>query len=404
MWNSWITQLVANYSIDGLRVDSAREVNTAFFPPFESAAGVYIVGEIYVGDPSIACPFQNYMDGFLNYPMYFLVLNAFDSTSGSISNLVNGINEMKSDCLDTTLLGSFIENQDIPRFPSYTSDNSLDMNAIAYNILADGIPIIYEGQEQHFSGGNLPANREAVWTSGYSQTSFFYLYIKSLNTLRSWVISKDSTWVTYKAVVGYSDTSTIVMRKGNAGTQTVSVLSNLGASGSSYNLTLSSSATGFTAGQALTEVLSCTAYKTDSSGNLAVAMASGYPRIFYPTAQLTGFTCTPSTTGTGTTPPSSGTVPITFISSHATSYGDTIKLTGSITALSDWSTSSAITLSASNYTTGNPIWYATVNLVPGTAVQWKFFNLEASGTILWESGANQAFTVPNSSSQIELAW
>jgi alpha-amylase len=28
---------VSNYSIDGLRVDSAREVDTAFFPPFQSA-------------------------------------------------------------------------------------------------------------------------------------------------------------------------------------------------------------------------------------------------------------------------------------------------------------------------------------------------------------------------------
>jgi len=87
------------------------------------------------------------------------------------------------------------------------------------------------------------------------------------------------------------------MRKGNAGAQTVSVLSNLGANGISYTLTLSSSDTGFTASQALTEVLSCTAYTTDSSGNLAVKMAGGLPRIFYPTAKLTGFTCTPSTTG-----------------------------------------------------------------------------------------------------------
>lgn len=37
VWESWITELVANYSIDGLRVDSAREVDTAFFPPFQSA-------------------------------------------------------------------------------------------------------------------------------------------------------------------------------------------------------------------------------------------------------------------------------------------------------------------------------------------------------------------------------
>ncbi len=78
------------------------------------------------------------------------------------------------------------------------------------------------------------------------------------------------------------------MRKGSTGSQVIGVFTNLGASGSSYTLTLSASATGFTANQALIEIGGCTAYTTDSSGNLAVAMASGLPRIFYPRAQLTG--------------------------------------------------------------------------------------------------------------------
>lgn len=81
------------------------------------------------------------MSGLLNYPQYFWVTQAFESTSGSISNLVNGINAMKSDCSDTTLLGSFLENHDNPRFPSLTSDMSLTKNAIAFTILSDGIPI-----------------------------------------------------------------------------------------------------------------------------------------------------------------------------------------------------------------------------------------------------------------------
>jgi hypothetical protein len=72
---------------------------------------------------------------------YYWITQAFESTSGSISNLVNGINEMVSDCSDTTLLGSFMENHDNPRFPSLTSDLSLAKNAIAFTILQDGIPI-----------------------------------------------------------------------------------------------------------------------------------------------------------------------------------------------------------------------------------------------------------------------
>jgi alpha-amylase len=72
---------------------------------------------------------------------YYWITQAFESTSGSISNLVNGINQMKDTCSDTTLLGSFLENHDQPRFASYTSDYSLAKNAIAFSILQDGIPI-----------------------------------------------------------------------------------------------------------------------------------------------------------------------------------------------------------------------------------------------------------------------
>lgn len=48
---------------------------------------------------------------------YYQLLYAFQSTSGSISNLYNMINTVASDCADPTLLGNFIENHDNPRFP-----------------------------------------------------------------------------------------------------------------------------------------------------------------------------------------------------------------------------------------------------------------------------------------------
>jgi alpha-amylase len=36
-FESWIANLISTYSIDGLRVDSAQQVDNAFFPPFQSA-------------------------------------------------------------------------------------------------------------------------------------------------------------------------------------------------------------------------------------------------------------------------------------------------------------------------------------------------------------------------------
>lgn len=50
---------------------------------------------------------------------YYPLLRAFSSTSGSISDLYNMINTVKSTCKDSTLLGTFMENHDNPRFASY---------------------------------------------------------------------------------------------------------------------------------------------------------------------------------------------------------------------------------------------------------------------------------------------
>lgn len=275
--------------VDGLRIDSAQQVDTAFWAGFQSAAkGIHTLGEVFNGNPTYICPYQNYLHGILNYATYYWITQAFQSTSGSISNLVNGINQMKSTCTDVTLLGSFLENHDNPRFPSYTQDIVLIRTAIAFTMLADGIPIIYQGQEQVFSGGNVPANREALWLSKYNKPADLYQHIQKLNRIRSWAIKKDSMYLTYNAWPIYSDSATIVMRKGYAGKQIVSVYSNSGSNGGSRSITINASNSGFTAGQNITEVLRCEALTADSRGNLGVNIPTGRPSILYPTAGLQG--------------------------------------------------------------------------------------------------------------------
>jgi hypothetical protein len=121
-------------------------------------------------------------------------------------------------------------------------------------MLQDGIPIIYNGQEQHYSGAGVPNNREDLWRSAYSTSSTLYTYIKRINAIRAWALQKDTGYLTYKAYPVYSDQHTIAVRKG-ANSQVISVFTNSGASGKSYSITLTSSATGFTAKQSVTELL-----------------------------------------------------------------------------------------------------------------------------------------------------
>lgn len=66
------------------------------------------------------------------------------------------------------------------------------MNIVAFTILADGIPIIYEGQEQHYSavgGSGAPYNREAMWLSNYDTEATLYRFIKTLNAIRTYATS-----------------------------------------------------------------------------------------------------------------------------------------------------------------------------------------------------------------------
>lgn len=165
---------------------------------------------------------------------------------------------------------------------------SLAKNAAAFTIMADGIPIIYAGQEQHYSGGSDPANREAVWLSGYSTESELYKLIAKANAIRSHAVTESDSYITYKNYPIYQDSSTLAMRKGADGTQTVTVLSNLGAGGSQYTLSLGN--TGYGAGTNLTEIITCASITVDSSGNVPVPMASGEPRILYPSSNIKGST------------------------------------------------------------------------------------------------------------------
>lgn len=50
MFGNWISGMVSNYSIDGLRIDTAVNVEPDFFPDFVEASGVFATGETMDGD------------------------------------------------------------------------------------------------------------------------------------------------------------------------------------------------------------------------------------------------------------------------------------------------------------------------------------------------------------------
>ncbi|KAJ5164584.1 uncharacterized protein N7500_006414 [Penicillium coprophilum] len=308
IWYDWVRKFVTDYSIDGLRIDTVKHVQKDFWPGYNKAAGVYCVGEVFDGDVGYTCPYQEVLDGVLNYPIYYPLLNAFQSTSGNMAALYDAINTVKSSYKDSTLLGNFLENHDNPRFASVTDDIALAKNAATFTIMTDGIPIVYAGQEQHYSGGKDPANREALWLSGFDTDSELYKLIAKANGARNAAIAKSTNYTIYQVWLVsfylnkrrkkngkintsqnypiYKDESTIAMRKGYDGGQVITVLTNLGTGGKEYLLLIPD--TGFKAGDKLTEIISCASVTVAEGGKVPVPMAGGEPRILLPTSLLEG--------------------------------------------------------------------------------------------------------------------
>lgn len=69
MLGVWISEIVSNHSIDGLRIDTALNVEPGFFSGFVDAAGVFATGETMSGDLSHACQWEDDIGSLLNYPV-----------------------------------------------------------------------------------------------------------------------------------------------------------------------------------------------------------------------------------------------------------------------------------------------------------------------------------------------
>ncbi|OQO11107.1 hypothetical protein B0A48_05362 [Cryoendolithus antarcticus] len=285
MFASWIKDTVQRFSIDGLRIDTAINVQPDFFPGFVDAAGVFATGEALNGDNSIACVWEEAIGSILNYPIYFPLIRAFTDPGGSINDLVETIESTKQNCHDATAMGSFSENHDVDRFASYTSSLALAANVITFNFLSDGIPITYQGQEQHMSGVTSPyTNRAPLWGTGFDTSATLYQHIATLNKFRQHVIRTSHNYTLYNNFAIYQDYHTLGMRKGYDGSQVLTILTNNGEDSKPYTLGLPNH--GFPAGTKLTEILTCTDLEVNATGFINIPMSAGAPKILYPSTLL----------------------------------------------------------------------------------------------------------------------
>ncbi|KZT55581.1 glycoside hydrolase family 13 protein [Calocera cornea HHB12733] len=294
---SWIGQVVSNYTFDGLRIDTVKHIRQDFWPGFVQAAGVFTLGEVLDSDAQYVGDYTNYVDAVFDYPGWGMVLQAFQTTGGSMSMLAQSIQNTstyyKNGGFST---GSFLENHDQPRFPSLTNDTGLIKNAIAWTFIGDGLPIVYEGQEQEYSGGNVPNNREAVWLSAYQENKPMYKHITTLNNARKAAMNGSSSFLSTHMSVISTSTHSIAIAKAPM----LAVLTNVGQGAQGQvSLSVSSLGSGYAANSQLVDVISCSSVKVDGSGNLAFTTQAGAPAVFLPSSVVNTKVCASVAGGSG---------------------------------------------------------------------------------------------------------
>lgn len=391
LYQDWIRWLVKEYSFDGVRIDTVKHVEKDFWPGFSSAAGVYTIGEVFDGSPSYLAGYASLMSGLLNYAIYY-PMNNFYQQKGSAQAIVDMHNTISNSFPDPTALGTFLDNHDNPRWLNQKNDQSLLKNALAFVMLSRGIPIVYYGTEQGYAGGADPANREDLWRSSFNTQSNLYQTIARLAGARKsagGLAGNDQVYlyVTSNALAWSRAGGNLIVLTTNAGT------------GSTGNYCFNAQKNN----GIWTNVFSSGTVTSDGSGNICVSVTNGEPVVLVagtssPTsASGTSIpatkTTSAATTLTTSTCPSS--VSVTFTERVITNLGDTIKIAGNTAELGNWDTSKAPSLSASQYTSSNPIWSVTLKLPAGQQVQYKFIKVSSGGSVSWESDPNRALDVPS---------
>ena len=112
---------------------------------------------------------------------------------------------------DVTILGTFIDNHDNPRFLSIQQDRKMYEAAITFVLMTQGIPIVYYGTEQWLEGTQDPANRAPLWNYGFNTNTDMYVLIQTILKYRK----KLKLWQADQ-VERYLDDEFLAFTRGNA--------------------------------------------------------------------------------------------------------------------------------------------------------------------------------------------
>ena len=214
-YTGWVEDL----DLDGFRIDTVKHVEHEFWQVF--AKGVrerlaaqgkkrfLMFGEAFDGNDQLLGSYtvKGELDSVFYFSQHFQVFrdvfqNAHDPASQKGTQQIADLWGQKTKNYGTEaqdegagvapakLLVNFLDNHDVARFLFFgQKDTEALRNALTLLLTEEGIPCIYYGTEQDFSGGNDPANRENMWPTGYAQDGTTFQHVAKVTKLRKDVVA-----------------------------------------------------------------------------------------------------------------------------------------------------------------------------------------------------------------------
>lgn len=206
---------VEKVDLDGYRIDTVKHVEADFWPVFatntrqrlaaEGKNDFLMFGESFDGNDQLIGSYTGpgSLDSVFYFSQHFQVFqnvfeNAHDPKAAQGTQQIQQLWDQKKLHYGTQpqpggigiapykALVNFIDNHDVPRFLfASNGDEAALRNALTLLFTEDGIPCVYYGTEQDFSGGNDPANREVLWNTGFATDGDTFQHIAKMTRIRA---------------------------------------------------------------------------------------------------------------------------------------------------------------------------------------------------------------------------
>jgi alpha-amylase len=209
------TRWVELVDLDGFRIDTVKHVEYEFWKEFapkvrqrlraQNKNRFLMFGEAFDGNDKLLGSYtqEGMLDSVFYFSQHYQVFRdvfqmahdpAQQKGTEQIASLwakrrENYRNEPQANGIEVApsrALVNFMDNHDVARFLFFANyDKDILRNALVLLMTEEGIPCLYYGTEQDFSGGNDPANREVFWNTGFARTGDTYLHFRKLARIRS---------------------------------------------------------------------------------------------------------------------------------------------------------------------------------------------------------------------------